>query len=175
MDHGKSTLADRLLEATGAIAAGGQAQVLIRTDSLISLSLFAWTGCVGSCRSVLLRPTQCCRTRKGINHFSPSLPTVWQYLDKLQVERERGITVKARPSCRASIAEWLLLPLLAWDSWPHLARLQHRAAGMQPQPQQHQQWQQLRHARCRPCGHTSAMLPPACCLLYAAATGYPMA
>ena len=44
VDHGKSTCADRLLELTGAIRAGGRAQ----------------------------------------------------YLDRLQVERERGITFKAR-------------------------------------------------------------------------------
>lgn len=44
VDHGKSTLADRLMEVTGAIKVGGSAQ----------------------------------------------------YLDKLQVEKERGITVKVR-------------------------------------------------------------------------------
>lgn len=80
VDHGKSTLADRLLEATGAIAAGGQAQV------------GAWGGrCFGLSRGAASALWSVSEKRL------PSLPSSHrQYLDKLQVERERGITVKVR-------------------------------------------------------------------------------
>lgn len=78
VDHGKSTLADRLMELTGALPPmAGRGAAELGTGS-------AGGGLVGSSGS----------GSGGVSSLNPGHNA--QYLDKLQVERERGITVKAQ-------------------------------------------------------------------------------
>jgi hypothetical protein len=96
IDHGKSTLSDRLMQRTGAVAAGARAQYLDRLQ-------VGGNGCkggfgvdgpvrFGAGRERTLQVEQARQPRSNGRDAGQTRPSV----ARSQVERERGITVKAQ-------------------------------------------------------------------------------
>ena len=85
IDHGKSTLADRLLEATGSLVFDERGLLLLRVRPRARLLRLARRG---------NNRERCPPTGSNNSRRTNAAPGRAQYLDGMDLERERGITIK---------------------------------------------------------------------------------